>query len=115
MKGSLVAGLFFTLIAHVSISNADIQAISGTALLYDPVGNPIGPPTPITGEYDTDLQQMTIHPWSFFGFFVNSQIEVLPPDKSKLTAAGWYIPSLQLNLEPVQRLRESLKRPEATT
>ena len=79
MKGSLVAGLFFMLTAHVSIANADIQAISGTALLYEPGGTPIGPPTPITGDYDTDVQQMTIHPWSFFGFFVNSQIQVLPP------------------------------------
>jgi len=79
MKGSLVASLVFTLTAHVSIANADIQEISGTALLYDPLGIPIGPPTPITGDYDTDAQQMTIHPWSFFGSFVNSQIQVLPP------------------------------------
>lgn len=79
MKGSLVAGLLFALAAHLSIANADIQAISGTALLYDPTGIPIGPPTPITGDYDTDTQQMIINPWSFFGFDVNSQIQVLPP------------------------------------
>jgi len=79
MKGFLVAGLSLVLAAHVSIANADIQAISGTALLYDPGGTPIGSPTPITGDYDTDAQQMTIDPWSFFGANVNSQIQVLPP------------------------------------
>jgi len=79
MKGSLVAGLSFVLAAHISIANAEIQAISGTALLYDPLGTPIGSPTPITGVYDTDTQLMTIDPWLFFGSAVNSQIEVLPP------------------------------------
>jgi len=79
MKGNLIAGLFIALAAHVSIANADILPISGTALLYDPVGTPIGPPTPVTGDYDTDTQQMTIHPWLFLGFNVYSQIQVLPP------------------------------------
>jgi hypothetical protein len=79
MKGSLVAGLFFVLAAHSSIANADIQAVTGTAVIYAPGGIIISPPTPITGDYDTDTQQMTIHPWLFFGLFVNSQIQVLPP------------------------------------
>lgn len=79
MKGSLIAGLFFVLTAHVSIANADIQPVTGTAVLYDPTGMTLGPPTPVTGVYDTDTQQMTIDPWPFFGFDVNSQIEVLPP------------------------------------
>ena len=79
MKSSIVAGLSFALPAHVSIVNADIQSITGTGVLYAPDGMTVGAPAPITGDYDTDTQQMTIDPWSFFGFDVNSQIEVLPP------------------------------------
>ena len=66
------------LILSVNV-NAEIQAISGTALIYDPTGIPIGLPTPVTGEYDTDAQQIIIDPWIFFGSPVNSQILVLPP------------------------------------
>ena len=60
-------------------ANAEIQAISGTGLMYDPTGQPIGVPAPITGDYDTDAQQIIIDPWLFFGSPVNSQIQVLPP------------------------------------
>jgi hypothetical protein len=72
---SLVACL---LILSVNV-NAEIQAVSGTALMYDPTGLPIGASTPITGVYDTDTQQIIIDPWMFFGLAVNSQIQVLPP------------------------------------
>lgn len=71
--------LVTTLLVLSANVSAEIQAISGTALLYDPIGQPVGMPTPITGEYDTDIQQVTIDAWSFFGSDVNSQIQVLPP------------------------------------
>ena len=75
-SGTLVA----TLLVSSANVNAEIQAISGTADLYDPSGQSLmGIPTPITGEYDTDTQQITVDPWMFFGFPVNSQIQVLSP------------------------------------
>jgi len=77
MNRSLVTSLSIALAAHVSIANADIQEISGTASLYFGPGSPVGMPTPITGEYDTDAQQIIVDPWMFFGMPVNSQIQVL--------------------------------------
>lgn len=72
----LLVGLF----AFSLNVNADIKAISGTASLYDPSGQDImGIPTPVTGEYDTDTQQITIDPWIFFGLPVNSHAQILPP------------------------------------
>jgi hypothetical protein len=71
--------LVATLLVLSANINAEIQAISGTALLYDPTGQTVGIPTPITGEYDTDIQQIIIDPWIFFGSPVNSLIQVLSP------------------------------------
>ena len=78
MKRYLIAGLFVTLITHISLANADIFAVSGTGTVYESGGTVIAL-TPITGEYDTDTESITLDPWMFFGLAVNSQIDVLPP------------------------------------
>ena len=49
-----------TLLVLSANVNAEIQAISGTALMYDPTGLPISAPTPITGEYDTDTGEVKL-------------------------------------------------------
>ena len=76
-----ISGLLTAALIVLSVNvNAEIKALTGTADLFDPAGQSImGIPTPVTGEYDTDTQQITIDPWMFFGAPVNSQIQVLSP------------------------------------
>lgn len=75
------SGLLTATLIVLSVNvNAETKALTGTADLFDPIGQSImGIPTVVTGEYDTDTQQITIDPWIFFGLPVNSQIQVLSP------------------------------------
>lgn len=86
MKKAIIAGLLLTSVG--SICQAEILALSGTAVIYDPAGNSIGLPIPVTGEYDTNQTQIEIDPWSFFGSYMNSQIEVLDPGVHSHPDAG---------------------------
>ena len=78
MNRSLIVGITLALIAQLSTSYAETQSVSGTGVLYDPSGNSVGVPTPISGTYNTDIQHIAIDPWQFFGFAVDSQIDLLP-------------------------------------
>jgi len=78
MNRSLMVGITIALIAQLSTSYAETQSVSGTGVLYDPSGNSVGVPTPISGTYNTDIQHIAIDPWQFFGFAVDSQIDLLP-------------------------------------
>lgn len=75
IKSVSLAASLLILSANV---NAEIQAVTGTGAFYDPAGN-LFSETPVSGDYDTDSQQIIIDPWMFFGFPVNSQIQVLSP------------------------------------
>ena len=79
MKRSFLAAIAFSLMGQLSVSHAESLSVSGTEVLYDPTGNTVGAPTPITGTYNTDTQHIAIDPWMFFGFAVNSQIDLLSP------------------------------------
>ena len=79
MNRSFLVGIAFALIGQFSTSYAESLSVSGTAVLYDPSGTAVGTPTPITGTYNTDVQHIAIDPWMFFGFAVDSQIDLLLP------------------------------------
>jgi len=79
MNRTFLVGIAFALIGQFSASYAESQSVSGTAVLYDPGGVTVVAPTPITGTYNTDTQHITIDPWVFFGFAVDSQIDLLSP------------------------------------
>lgn len=86
MKKAIIAGLLLTSVG--SICQAEILALSGTAVLYDPAGNSVGLPIPVTGEYDTDQARIEIDPWLFFGAYMFSQIELLQPGEHTHPEAG---------------------------
>ena len=79
MNRFFLVGIAFSLIGQLSVSYAESLSVSGTAVLYDPSGNTVGAPTPITGAYNTATQHIAIDPWPFFGFPVDSQIDLLSP------------------------------------
>jgi hypothetical protein len=79
MNRSFFVGITLALIGQFPASYAGSLSVSGTGVLYDPSGNTVGAPTPITGTYDTDTQHIAIDPWMFFGSPVDSQIDLLSP------------------------------------
>lgn len=78
MKRNMAAVLFISLLTQISLASAETFAVNGAAKVYDPLGTEFSS-TPVTGEYDTDANSITIDPWIFFGSPVNTLIDVLPP------------------------------------
>ncbi|MFN2338955.1 MAG: hypothetical protein ABR544_08305, partial [Gammaproteobacteria bacterium] len=87
MKKTIIAGLLLLASAGLPCQ-AEILALTGTAVLYDPVGSSIGLPTPVTGEYDTEQARIEIDPWLFLGSYMNSQVELLNPGVHNHPEAG---------------------------
>lgn len=86
MKNTFVVGV--VLAACGQLAQAEVLAVSGTAVMYDPIGTAIGVPTPITGSYDDSAMQVTIDPWMFFGNLVFSEIDILEPGTHVRPGAG---------------------------
>lgn len=86
MRHKLVAGL--ALAACSQLAQAEVHALSGTAIMYDPAGGMIMPPLPITGSYDDALRHVTIDPWMFFGLLTYSGIDLLDPGTHVRPGAG---------------------------
>ncbi|RRQ21428.1 hypothetical protein D6C00_05385 [Thiohalobacter thiocyanaticus] len=70
------------------ISAGTLNNMTGTAQMYDPVGNAVMAPMPITGDFDDSAGTVIIDPWMFFGMHVMSEIELLPPGTHTRPGAG---------------------------
>ncbi len=87
MKSLNQFAIGLVLASQVVASHAEIKPVSGTASLYIPPNIAVLNNFPVTGEYDTVSQSITIDPWLFFGATVNSHIDLL-------TSGNYFFPGV---------------------
>lgn len=89
MKTTALSAAFLMGLGGTSVVYAGVlNNMTGSAQMFDPVGNAVMAPMPITGDFDDGAGLVTIDPWIFFGMPVYSEIELLPPGTHTRSGAG---------------------------